>query len=89
MPTVSPRVLPRTPSCGDEGCDIYGRGAIRAWAEEVRRKYHFHAEVMAVEEAANRTVVTAHLTGNFPGNPVDLRYRFKLAGPEIIALEIS
>jgi hypothetical protein len=39
--------------------------------------------------AADGTVVTAHLTGDFPGNPVDLRYRFKLAGPEIIALEIS
>jgi hypothetical protein len=29
----------------DEGGDIYGRSAIRVWAEEVRRKYHFHAEV--------------------------------------------
>jgi hypothetical protein len=37
----------------------------------------------------DRTVVTAHLTGDFPGNPVDLRYRFKLAGAEIVALEIS
>ena len=73
----------------DEGQDIRGRAAVRAWAEEVRRKYHFHAEVVAVEEAADRTVVTAHLTGNFPGNPVDLQYRFKLTGPEIIALEIG
>lgn len=44
---------------------------------------------MTVEEAADRTIVTAHLTSDFPGNPVDLRYRFKLAGPEIVALEIS
>jgi ketosteroid isomerase-like protein len=73
----------------DEGREIHGRDAVRAWAEEVRRKYRFHAEVMTVEEAADRTVVTAHLTGDFPGNPVDLRYRFKLRGPEIIALEIS
>jgi ketosteroid isomerase-like protein len=72
----------------DEGGDIHGRSAIRAWAEEVRRKYDFHAEVIAVEEAAGRTVVTAHLTGDFPGNPVDLTYRFKF-GPEITALEIS
>jgi hypothetical protein len=42
-----------------------------------------------VETAKDRTVVTAHLTGNFPGNPVDLHYRFKLAGLKIIALEIS
>ncbi len=73
----------------DEGRDIRGRGAVRAWAEGSRRKYRFHAEVTAVDEAADRTVVTAHLTGDFPGSPVDLRYRFKLAGSEIIALEIS
>jgi ketosteroid isomerase-like protein len=73
----------------DEGHDIHGREAVRAWAEEVRRTYHFHAEVTAVEEAADRTVVIAHLTGDFPGNPVDLHYRFRLAGPEIIGLDIG
>jgi uncharacterized protein (TIGR02246 family) len=73
----------------DEGGENRGRGAIRAWAEEVRRKYHFHAETIAVEEMADRTIVTAHLTGDFPGNPIDLRYRFKLAGSRIVALEIG
>jgi ketosteroid isomerase-like protein len=73
----------------DESRDRRGRAAIRAWAVEVRHKYHFHAEVLAVEEAGDRTIVTAHLTGDFPGNPVDLRYRFKLDGPEIVALEIG
>lgn len=73
----------------DEGGDYRGRGAIRSWAEEVRRKYRFHAEAIAVEETADRTIVTAHLTGNFPGNPVDLPYRFTLAGGLIAALEIG
>ena|SRR5438477_12501532 len=73
----------------DEGGEYHGRGAIRGWAEEVRRKYHFHADAIAVEEAADRTMVTAHLTGDFPGNPVDLRYRFKIAGPQIISLQIG
>jgi ketosteroid isomerase-like protein len=73
----------------DEGRDIHGRSAVRTWAEETRRKYRFRAEVLAVEAAADRTIVTAHLTGDFPGSPVDLRYRFKLDGREIAALEIS
>jgi hypothetical protein len=64
----------------DEGRDIHGQGAIRVWAAEVRRKYRFHAEAAAAEEVADRTVVAAHLTGDFPGNPVDLGYRFRLAG---------
>jgi len=73
----------------DEDGDYRGHAAIRGWAEEVRRKYHFRAEALAVEEAADRTIVIAHLTGNFPGNPVDLRYRFKLAGSHIAKLEIG
>jgi ketosteroid isomerase-like protein len=73
----------------DEGHDIHGRDAVRAWAEETRRKYRFHAEILAIESAADRTIVTAHLTGDFPGNPVDLHYRFKLTGAKIGALEIS
>ena len=72
----------------DEGGEFRGRRAIRGWAEEARRKYRFHAEAIAVEEA-DRTIVTAHLTGNFPGNPVDLRYRFKLAGSQITELVIG
>ena len=73
----------------DEGGEFRGRRAIRGWAEEARRKYHFHAEAIAVEEAADRVIVTAHLTGNFPGNPVDVRYRCKLAGSQITELEIG
>ncbi len=73
----------------DEGRDIHGRDAIRAWAAETRRKYRYLAEPTKIEDVADWTVVTAHLTGDFPGNPVDLRYRFKLAGAEIVALEIS
>ncbi len=55
----------------------------------MRRKYHFHAEPIAVEETADRTIVTVHLTGDFPGNPIDLRYHFKLAASRIVALEIG
>ena len=73
----------------DEGRDIRGREAIRAWAAETQRRYRFHAEVMAVEAVADGTAVTAHLTGDFPGSPVDLDYRFKLAGAAITLLEIG
>jgi len=73
----------------DEGRDFVGRAAVRAWADEARRKYRFQAEVLSMEAEADRTVVTAHLTGDFPGNPVDLHYRFKVAGGEIAALEIG
>jgi ketosteroid isomerase-like protein len=73
----------------DEGRDIHGRDAVRAWAEETSRKYRHRADVLGVEELANRTIVTAHLRGDFPGSPIDLRYGFKLANGRITGLEIG
>lgn len=73
----------------DERQDIRGREAIRAWAAETRRKYRFQAEVLAAEVDGARATVSAHLTGDFPGNPVDLSYRFSLADGKIAALEIG
>jgi len=73
----------------DEGRDIRGRSAVRVWAQDTRRKYRYHAAVRAAEKVADRTIVTAHLTGDFPGSPIDLCYRFKLAGGKIAALEIG
>lgn len=73
----------------DEGRDIVGRAAIRAWAVESRRKYRFLSEPLSVEAAADRTVVTARVTGDFPGSPVDLTYRFRLDDGQVAALEIG
>jgi hypothetical protein len=73
----------------DEGRTMRGPNDVQLWAEETRRKYRYHAEVIAVEEVADGMVVTAHLTGDFPGSPIDLRYRFKLVGSKIAALEIG
>jgi ketosteroid isomerase-like protein len=73
----------------DEGRDFQGREAIRAWAADTQRKYRFRADLKTVEKAADRAVVTARLSGNFPGSPVDLRYRFRLVGAAIAALEIG
>ncbi len=66
-----------------------GRDSIRAWAEETGRKYCFHADPRAIEAEADRTIVTAHVTGDFPGNPIDLTFRFKLANGLIAELDIS
>ena len=73
----------------DEGGEIHGKSAVRRWAENTRRKYRYRVEVVKAEQEADRIIVTAHLSGDFPGSPIDLRYRFKLAGATIIALEIG
>ncbi len=73
----------------DEGDTHAGPEAIRAWKTASSAKYSYRAEPFAIVEDAGRTIVTARLTGDFPGSPLDLRYRFTLAGERIAELEIG
>ena len=73
----------------DEGRDHIGRAALRDWAEDARRKYAFQAEPRSLEPEADSFWVTAHLTGDFPGAPADLRYRFRLRDGKISDLAIT
>jgi len=73
----------------DEGHTYAGREAIRRWKVESSTRYTYIAEPVAIASEAGLTIVTAHLTGDFPGSPVDLRYRFMLEGDGIAALEIT
>ena len=73
----------------DEGNTYTGRDAIRDWKTESSNKYTYTVEPFAIEEDGGKTVVTAHLVGNFPGSPTDLRYSFVLEGDKIAALEIK
>lgn len=73
----------------DEGRDHVGRAAVRDWAAEARRRYRFQAEPRSLEPDADGFSVTAHLTGDFPGAPADLRYRFQLRDGKIGDLAIT
>ena len=73
----------------DENQDIVGRPAIRLWAAETRRKTNFRSEPFALEGEPDAPVVRAQVSGNFPGSPVDLTYRFNMANGAIAALSIG
>lgn len=72
----------------DEGNSYTGRDAIRQWMANASTKYTYTVEPFSLEHDGQRTVVTSHLVGNFPGSPVDLRYFFVLDGYRIAELEI-
>lgn len=74
---------------GDEGHSYTGHDAIREWQAKATRKYNYVVKPISVIEEAGVTVVTAQLTGDFPGSPATLRYGFALRGPRIAALEIG
>ena len=73
----------------DESRERRGSTAIKEWSEEVNEKYKPHAEVTDVAEVGDKTVVTANVSGTFPGSPVQLRYSFTLKGEKIAALLIE
>jgi SnoaL-like domain len=73
----------------DEGHTYVGRDAIGKWKAESSTKYTYVSEPIAIVKDGDQTIVTSHLTGNFPGSPVDLRYAFVLEADKIARLEIT
>ncbi|MGL4965770.1 MAG: nuclear transport factor 2 family protein [Inquilinus sp.] len=72
----------------DEGRTVRGVDAILAWKADGKRKYQYTVEPLAVAEAEGKTVLTARVSGQFPGSPVELRYLFGLKDGHIASLEI-
>jgi SnoaL-like domain len=73
----------------DERREHRGRHAIARWKAEATAKYHYTSEPLRVDVSGADVVVTARVTGDFPGSPVELRYCFALEGDEIARLEIT
>ncbi len=73
----------------DENNLYRGRDAIRRWRAEASAKYTYTVVPFAMTEEGDRTVVSSHLTGDFPGSPIDLRYFFVLEDDKIAELEIK
>ena len=73
----------------DEGNTYAGRAAIRQWLANASTQYTYTVEPFALARHGAQIVITARLAGNFPGSPVDLRYKFAIEGDLIAALEIA
>jgi ketosteroid isomerase-like protein len=73
----------------DEGSPRRGLAAIGSWMQEAQTRFQFRAEPKAVARDDERVVVTATVTGNFPGSPASLHYAFLLKDNKIQFLEIN
>jgi len=73
----------------DEGRTHCGREAIAAWKAQASAQYTYTADPFAFDVEDGHPVVGCHVAGNFPGSPVDLRYRFRLERGLIASLEIT
>jgi hypothetical protein len=73
----------------DERREHRGRLAITRWKTETTARYHYTSEPLAVDVSGPEVTVTARVTGDFPGSPVELQYRFTVEGASLARLEIS
>ena len=73
----------------DEGRTHVGVDAIKTWKAAASARFAYTTEPFALEQANGHHLVSSHVVGNFPGSPVDLRYRFRLDGDLIASLEIT
>jgi hypothetical protein len=72
----------------DEERTIQGVEAIKQWKAETTKKYRHTMEPLAARREGDKIVVTNRLTGNFPGNPIELEFVFTLESEKISSLEI-
>ena len=73
----------------DERHERRGRTAIARWKAEASAKFRYTVERLDVHVSGDQTTVTGRVTGDFPGSPVELQYRFTLEGDKIARLEIA
>ncbi|MEE2730567.1 MAG: nuclear transport factor 2 family protein [Pseudomonadota bacterium] len=73
----------------DEGQTYVGMNAIEAWKTSASDQFLYSTEPVSFEKKDHQFIVTGRVTGNFPGSPVDLRYRFTLQDCKIASLEIT
>lgn len=73
----------------DEGETISGVAAIQQWMADTHARYHHTTQPLFVQQEGQVTNVTCRVTGNFPGSPIDLPFRFTLRDSKIAKLDIG
>jgi hypothetical protein len=76
-------------SVHDEDHDYRGSEEILGWIEDTCLKYSPKAEVRSVVDFGGKVIVTAEVSGNFPGSPAELDYSFSISREEITRLSIE
>lgn len=71
-----------------EDRELRGKAAIEKWIEETTSKYRVTLEVSKFETTGESTVLTALVSGDFPGSPIPFYYHFILHGDKITRLQI-
>ena len=73
----------------DEGHTYVGLDAIKKWKADTKKRYNHSIQPLAIRHRDGKTILTARLTGNFPGSSVTLDFSFVIKAEKIVALQIQ
>jgi len=73
----------------DEARQYRGIDSILAWKADTTNRYHPAIEARRIEGTGPDYRLQARVTGEFPGSPAMLAYRFVLSGDRIAFLEVG
>lgn len=73
----------------DEGRTHNGKEEIRQWIEHANEAYQSSMEPLNYEESGSNGVLTAKVSGTFPGSPIVLQFHFGLKDDLIDSLKVT
>ena len=72
----------------DEGKIYRGKKEIRQWNEMTNTKYKTKYEPLEVTTNGDKIILTAKISGTFPGSPAIIKYNFETKSGKITSLHI-
>lgn len=73
----------------DEGKTHTGRMAIQEWIDESNKKYKSVMKPLAITDEGKTTVLSAEVSGTFPGSPLVLKFHFDIVDGQIHQLKVT
>lgn len=73
----------------DEGKQHNGKEEIRQWIEEANEKYKSLMKPLKYKETGLKAVLTAEVSGTFPGSPIVLQFHLELKDNLIDSLKVT
>ncbi|WP_129022336.1 nuclear transport factor 2 family protein [Edaphocola flava] len=71
----------------DEGKSHTGKTEIQSWIDKANKEYKATMEPLDYDESEN--ILSAKVSGTFPGSPIVLKYNFQFSNGHIKSLKIT
>ena len=73
----------------DEGKTHNGRKSIEEWIDESNKKYKSVMKPLSIADEGKTTVLSAEVSGTFPGSPLVLKFHFDIVDGQIHKLKVT